>query len=158
LSNAQNEAEVPSVAVESWSYLIGDWDVEGRIGSTPVKGSACFEWAEGKHCYIGRQVWKIGEKGRSVHLALIGGWDAANQQTVEQGFSSSGTAATVHYRSAAEKTNVIEGTIDGASGPDTRWSGTVKLERIGSNEFQLTTTIDGEVVHSLKYVRKKVAP
>ena len=150
---AQNEAGVPPAVVESWSYLIGNWDAEGRIGSTGVKGSASFEWADGKHCYIGRQVWKIGKNGRSSRLTLIGGWDAANNETVEQGFSSSGSAAKVHYRSPAEKANVIEGSIDGASGPDARWSGTIKLKRNGPNEFQLTTTVDGEIVHALRYVR-----
>ena len=156
-SMAQNDPGIPPAFVESWSYLIGNWEVDGRIGSTPVTGSASFEWADGKHCYLGRQVWKVGKNGRSVHLTLIGGWDAAANVTVEQGFSSSGGTATVHYRPSAEKTSAIEGSIDGADGSGAPWSGTIKLERNGPDEFELTTTVDGEVVHSLKYVRKKDA-
>lgn len=155
LSCAQDDSGVPPAVVESWSHLIGDWNVEGRVRSSAVTGSASFEWVDGKHCYAGRQVWTIGENGRSVQLAVLGGWDAAENATVEQGFSSAGDSATVHYRPPAEEANAIEGSIDGVSGPDARWAGTVKLERNGPNEFQLTTKIDGKVVHSLKYVRKQ---
>jgi len=155
VSSAQTGTAVPPAVVDSWSYLIGDWNVEGRVGSTPVNGSATFDLAEGKYCYVGRQVWRIGENGRSLHLSLIGGWDSAANETIEQGFSSSGDAATVHYRQPAERANVIEGRIDGVSGPGQRWAGTIKLQRNGPDEFLLTTTIDDEIVHSLKYVRKQ---
>jgi hypothetical protein len=155
VSRAQEPREVPQDALALWEYSIGDWDVEGRIGSTPVEGSASFEWAEGKHYYTGRQVWTLGENRRSVHLTLIGGWDAVAQQTVEQGFSSSGSAARVHYRSSAESANVIEGRIDGSESSGERWSGDIKVERNGPAEFHLTTTVDGQIFHSLKYVRIK---
>jgi len=157
LANAQQQDGVPSAVVESWSYLIGDWQISGRVGSASLTGSATFEWVEGKHCYLGRQDWRVGDAGRLVRLTLLGGWNAAEKATVEQGFSSSGDAATVYYQPAAPGGNVIEGDIDGASGPDARWSGTVQLERKGPDEFQLTTTIEGEVRHSLKYTRKKDA-
>lgn len=152
---AQEPRRVPPEAIESWSFLIGDWDVTGRIRSTPVKGTAAFEWGDAKHCYIGRQKWTIGDSGRVVHLTLIGGWNAAEDATVEQGFSSSGDAATVYYRPSAEKPNLLEGRIEGVNGPDARWTGTVKYERQGPNEFQLTSTINGEIAHSLRYVRQK---
>jgi hypothetical protein len=152
---AQESQGVPQDVLALWKYSIGDWDVEGRVGSTPVEGSASFEWAEGRHCYTGRQVWNVGENRRSVHLTIIGGWDAVAQQTVEQGFDSSGSAATVHYRPSAESANVIEGTIDGSESSGERWSGNIKVERNGPAEFHVTTTVDGQIVHSLKYVRTK---
>jgi hypothetical protein len=154
-SSAQESQGVPRDVLTSWSYTIGDWEVAGRVGSTPVKGSATFEWAQGRHCYTGRQRWKIGESDREVHLTLIGGWDDAAQETVEQGFSSSGSAATVHYRVTTEKGGTIEGTIDGSENGGARWSGEIQVERKGPDEFQITTTVDGKIVHSLKYVRTK---
>jgi hypothetical protein len=141
--------------VAQWSYSIGDWEVEGRVGSTPVIGSAKFEWADGKHCYIGRQRWNFGESNRAVHLTLIGGWDDAAMETVEQGFSSSGGSAMVRYRVASEKDGTIEGNIEGAEAGGARWSGEIKVERKEPDEFEITTRVDGQIVHSLKYVRTK---
>jgi hypothetical protein len=100
-------------------------------------------------------MWKFGKSDRAVHLTLIGGWNDAAMETVEQGFSSSGGSAVVRYRVAAEKEGTIEGNIDGAEAGGARWSGEIEVERKGPNEFQMTTTVDGEIVHSLKYVRKK---
>jgi hypothetical protein len=88
-------------------------------------------------------------------LTLIGGWNDAAQETVEQGFDSSGSAATVHYRVATEKGGAIEGNIDGSEKGGARWSGEIQVERKGPDEFQMTTTVDREIVHSLKYVRTK---
>jgi hypothetical protein len=156
-SKAQNDAGVPPAVVESWTYLIGSWDIDGHVGSTPVKGTARFEWADGKHSYFGQQVWKVGENENTIYLAQIGGWDAAEQATVEQGFSSVGSAATVHYRPPAAKGDTIEGSIAGLGRPDAHVTGDLKLERISSDEFRLTTTIDGELVHSLTYSRKTSA-
>jgi hypothetical protein len=155
LSSAQEPDRVPREILDLWSYSIGSWKVEGQIGSTPVKGSATFEWADGKHCYIARQIWKIGDNERIVYLTLIGGWHAAAGETVEQGFSSSGSAATVHYRPAAENTSVLEGTIDGSESSGARWSGAINVERKETDAFQLTTTVDDAIVHSLKYIRTK---
>jgi hypothetical protein len=156
LSSAQEPAGIPRDVKTAWSYLIGDWDVEGRIGSTPVKGTATFEWADGTHCYIGRQVWNVGENERAVYLTLIGGWNDAAQETVEQGFDSSGSAATVHYRVVGEKVAAIEGSIEGSVIGNGNWSGQIQVARTRPDEFQMTTTVDGEVVHSLKYKRTKV--
>jgi hypothetical protein len=158
LSSAQESQNVPRDVLAAWSYTIGDWDVEGRVGSTPVKGSATFEWADGRHCYTGRQKWTIGESSRAVYLTLIGGWNDAAQETVEQGFDSSGSAATVHYRVAPEKGGTIEGTIDGSEKGGARWLGEIRVDRKGPDEFQMTTRVDGEIVHSLKYVRAKGEP
>jgi len=155
MASAQDVTGVPPAVVASWSQLIGEWKVAGQVGSSSVTGSACFEWADGRHCYLGRQVWKIGDSGRNVHLALVGGWDAAEKATVEQGFSSAGGAATVRYQPPTEDANVIEGSIDGVSGPNARWAGTVKLEHNGPSEFQLTTKVNGETVHSLGFTRKQ---
>jgi hypothetical protein len=144
---------VPPAVVESWTYLIGRWDIEGYVGALGVTGSATFEWAADGHCYLGKQVWRVGPNGRVVHLALLGGWDPAENETVEHGFSSGGDAATVCYRAPKEGTIVLEGRIAG-NGRDARYAGDVKLERIDNDEFRLTTTIDGELLHSLKYIRK----
>jgi hypothetical protein len=132
--------------------------VEGRIGPTPVKGTAYFDWAKGRHCYVGSQVWTIGEDSHTTHLALIGGWDAAANETVEQGFSSTGDAATVRYstRAPGESPEVIVGQIAGVSGPDRHWQGIVERNQFGPNKFTITTTVDGDIVHSLTYVRRKV--
>jgi hypothetical protein len=100
-------------------------------------------------------VWNVGENRRAVHLTLIGGWDAVAEETVEQGFDSSGSAATVHYRPSAKSANVIEGRIDGSEAAGARWSGDAKVEHRGPDEFQVTTTVDGQIVHSLNYVRTK---
>ena len=91
LSFGQTDEHVPAEVMESWSYLIGNWKIEGRVGSAMVSGSASFEWTDEKYCYVGRQVWKVGDEGRTIRLTLIGGWNAAENETVEQGFSSSGT-------------------------------------------------------------------
>jgi hypothetical protein len=155
LSHAQERPPIPPDVIDSWSYLIGNWTVEGEAGQAAIQGTASFEWAAGKSCYFGKQVWQVGGSGRSIDLALIGGWDAAAKETVERGFSSAGVTATVHYRATEEGSNVIVGTIEGVNGPDERWSGTIKIERHGPDEFLLTTTVDGEVVHELKYVRDK---
>lgn len=155
LACAQSEATVSPKVIDSWLALIGNWKVEGTIGPRSVTGSASFEWANGKFCVIGKQDWEIAGSGRTVHLAQIVGWDPGHNEIIEQGFSSVNGAATVHYRAPTKGSNVMEGTIDGVSGPDNQWSGTVKIERKGADEFQLTSTIDGDVVHSLKYVRKK---
>lgn len=157
LLNAQNDAGAPPEVLESWTYLIGNWDVDGHVGSTPVKGTAHFDWADGKYCYFGQQVWKVGENENTIYLAQVGGWDAAEQATLEQGFSSAGSAATVHYQPPAARGDAIEGTITGLGGPDARLTGNVKLERISPDEYRLTTTIDGEPLHSLTYSRKKSA-
>jgi hypothetical protein len=141
--------------LEFWSRSIGDWVVDGQIGATPVKGTAVFEWADGRHCYIGRQTWKVGENGRSVHLTVIGGWGAAAGETVEQGFDSSGSAATVRFRPPVETTNVIDGRIDGSDASGARWSGQIKVEHKGADLFQVTTTVEGDIVHSIRYVRAK---
>jgi hypothetical protein len=155
LVSAPETKAAPQSLLAFWSRSIGDWDVEGRVGSTPMRGSASFEWADGRHCYIGRQTWKVGENERSVQLTLVGGWDAATNEIVEQGFSSSGSAATVHYRRPVETTNVIEGRIDGSEASGARWSGEIKVEHIGADQFQVTTTVAGEIIHSIKYVRTK---
>jgi hypothetical protein len=148
---------VPPAVVESWSDIIGDWIVEGQIGSTPVKGSASFEWASDKHCYIGRQDWTVGEGGRGVRLTLIGGWDAETNETVEHGFSSSGESATIRYvaNSPGEVAGVMHGQIAGTNPLREAWAGTVERNQRGPDEFTLTTAIVGEVVHSLKFVRKQ---
>jgi hypothetical protein len=137
---------------------MGDWALEGRVGTTPVTGTATFKWADGRHCYIGRQTWKVGENGRRVHLTLIGEWDAATGETVEQGFDSSGSAATVRYRPPVKTTNVIDGRIDGSDTSGARWSGEIKVEHQGVDVFQVTTTVEGDIVHSIKYVRAKGDP
>jgi len=157
-SIAQQSVAIPSAVVESWSYLIGNWTVEGTAGQATIQGTASFEWAANKGCYIGKQIWHIGESGRTVYLELIGGWDAAANETIEQGFSSAGRAATVHYQSPGQEASVIEGRIDGVTGPGSTFAGTVKMERMGPDEFQLTSMVDGRLVHSLKYVRDKDAP
>lgn len=155
-TRAQSPATIPPEVTTTWSYLIGDWDVEGRVGSRPVTGTATFEWAEGKHCYLGRQTWEIGDDGRTIQLVLIGGWDAAGGETVERGFSTFGDTATVRYRSADETGDVLKGRVDAVNGPDARWSGTIKIERRSADEFQLATTRGGEVVHSLRYSKRNV--
>ena len=154
LASAQDEAVIPAEVLESWSALIGDWTVEGTIGSQSVTGSARFEWAEGRHCYFGKQTWEIDGDGRTIHLTQIAGWNPNKRETIEQGFSSIGGAATVRYKAPAKEREAIEGTVEGVSGADIRWSGTIKIERKGADEFGLTSIIDGDVVHSLKYVRK----
>jgi hypothetical protein len=158
LVSAQQTQAAPQSVLEFWSRSIGRWLVEGRVGATPVKGTATFEWTDGQHCYIGRQTWKVGENGRSVHLTLIGGWDATTRETVEQGFSSSGSAATVHFRPPVETTNVIDGRIDGSEASGARWSGEIKVEHKGAGVFQVTTAVEGEIVHSITYVRTKGDP
>lgn len=158
LASAQQNSSVPDSVVDSWSYLIGDWTVEGHAGTQSIKGTASFEWAADKSCYFGKQVWQVGPSGRTAHLALLGGWDAAAHQTVEQGFSSFGSVATLRYAPPAEGEDSIEGTIEGADAPGAPFSGTVKYQLSGPDEFQLSTTINGQPVHSLKYVRNKAAP
>ncbi len=155
---AQPPASVPREVADSWSHLIGHWKIEGHVGDTPITGSATFRWTEGKFCYLGEQTWQLGDTGRSIHLALIGGWDAGQQRTVEQGFSSSGSAATVRYRAPTQDGKLIAGEAEGTNGPNAPWSGTIKLEHNGPREFQLTTTIDGQLVHSLKYTRINDGP
>jgi hypothetical protein len=152
---AEDLAGIPPDVARGWSQIIGKWRVEGSVGTRPITGSAVFEWADGNPCYFGRQVWRIGDEGRTIHLALIGGWDEATNETIEQGFSSSGDSATVRYSSrvSGDKNAVVEGNIVGVNGPDRRWTGTVQRNHRGPDEFTLTTTIDGEVVHALKYVR-----
>jgi hypothetical protein len=154
-ARAEGPTTIPPAVVESWSTIIGKWEIEGRVGSAVVTGSASFEWAADKHCYVGQQVWHVGSEGRLVQLALIGGWDAATNETVEQGFSSSGDSATVRYPACgpSEVASGVRGKIEGISGPNRRWSGTVGRAQRGPNEFTLTSTVDGDVVHSLKYVR-----
>jgi hypothetical protein len=154
-AQAQSPTGIPPEVVESWSAIIGNWKVEGRVGSTEIMGSASFEWAADKHCYVGQEVWRAGDEGRIVRLALIGGWDGATNETVEQGFSSAGSSATVRYSSSwpSEMAGGVKGKIEGTSGPDRRWSGTVVRSLRGPNEFTLTSTIDGDVVHALTYVR-----
>lgn len=154
-SYAQTDA-VPPEVLESWSFLIGDWEIDGEVGEVAVKGTARFDWAEGKHCYFGRQVWQVGQNGGIVQLTQIGGWDAAEHATVEQGFSSAGSAATVHYSPATAAGQGISGTINGVDSPGARWSGQVAVKRTGRDVFLLTTTVDGELVHSLTYVRKQM--
>ena len=155
VARAQGPTAIPPEAVESWSAIIGNWEIEGRVRSVPLTGSATFEWAADKHCYLGQQVWHVGSEARVVHLELIGGWDAATNETVEQGFSSAGSSATVRYSSGgpSDVAGGVKGEIEGTSGPDRRWSGTVVRAQRGPNEFTITTTIDGDVVHALKYVR-----
>jgi hypothetical protein len=155
--SAQVTKAAPPSVLQFWTRSIGDWVVEGQVGATPVKGTAMFEWADGRHCYVGRQTWKVGENGRSIHLTVIGGWDAAAGEIVEQGFDSSGGAATVHFRPPVKTTNVIDGKIGGSDASGARWSGEINVEHQGTDEFQVTTIVEGEVVHSLKYVRTKGA-
>lgn len=152
---AAQELAVPPEVVESWSYLIGSWEIQGHLRDAEVQGTARFDWAEGKFCYIGRQEWNLGDDGRTIHLAQIVGWDIAENATVEQGFSSSGDAATVRYRPPEKGTDVIKGSVAGVSGRGDRWAADIKIERLRPDEFRLTTTIDGKEVHSLQYVRKK---
>jgi hypothetical protein len=152
---AQGPTAIPPEVVESWSAIIGNWEIEGRVGSAVITGSASFEWAADEHCYVGQEVWHVGSEGRVVRLALIGGWDAATNETVEQGFSSAGSSATVRFLSGGpgEMAGGVQGKIEGTSGPDRRWSGTVVRVQRSPNEFTITSTIDGDVVHALKYVR-----
>ena len=156
VTSAEAGSSVPQGVVDSWSYLIGNWDVSGEVGSTSVKGKAAFEWGAGKSCYLGKQVWQLGPDEIEVQLALIGGWDAAASQVVEYGFASSGESGAVHYVTPPQNEfgRLIEGRIDGVNEKGERWNGDVTVDRTGPNEFRLTTTIDGEVVHSLKYVRR----
>jgi hypothetical protein len=154
-AQAEDPQTIPLKVVESWSAIIGNWTVEGQAGSAAITGSASFEWAADKHCYVGREAWHVGNDGRVVQLTLIGGWDAATNETVEQGFSSAGSSAMLRYPSGgpSEKAGGVTGKIEGTSGPDRRWSGTVARVQRGPNEFTITTTIDGDVVHTLKFVR-----
>jgi hypothetical protein len=154
-ARAEGPATIPPEAVESWSAIIGNWKIDGRVGTVPVTGSASFEWAADKHCYFGQQVWHVGSEGGEVHLGLIGGWDAATNETVEQGFSSAGDSATVRYstRAPSELAGALKGKVAGNTGPGRLWSGTIEREQHGPNEFTLTSKVEGDVVHSLKFVR-----
>jgi hypothetical protein len=153
-SNAPIDSSIPPAVIERWESLIGDWEIQGQIRTTPIMGTASFEWAPGKHCYVEREAWRIGEDGRHLHLTALGGWDAAEQTWIKFGFSTSGESATVRYPLAADDAKPLEGTIDGVDRAGGRWAGQTKLERKSRDEFQLTTTIDGQLVHSLTYVRK----
>jgi hypothetical protein len=154
-ARAEGPATIPPEVVESWSTIIGNWSIEGQVGTVAVTGSASFEWAADKHCYVGQQVWHVGPEGRVVHLGLIGGWDAAMNETVEQGFSSASDSATVRYstRGPSEVAGGLKGNVAGNTGSGRRWSGTIEREQHGPNEFTLTSTVDGDVVHSFRYVR-----
>jgi hypothetical protein len=154
-ATAQTDTRVPNEITQTWSYLIGRWDIDGHVGSAEVTGSATFEWAAGGACYLGKQTWRVGPKRRTVHLALLAGWDPAANETVEHGFSSGGETATVRYRTSAEGEQVTTGHIDGIDGAGARWTGSVQLERIGKDEIQFTSTVDGEVLHALQYTRDK---
>jgi hypothetical protein len=148
-------AAIPPAVSESWSMMIGEWKVAGHVGTKAVNGSASFVWAADKHCYIGQQQWQVGGEGHTVYLALVGGWDAATNETVEQGFSSSGDAATVRYSAAvvSQEDNVVTGKVEGTTAPDRHWSGSVVRKWNGMNEFVLMSTVKGDVVHALKYTR-----
>jgi hypothetical protein len=153
-SSAQNDAAIPPAVVEYWEYFIGDWEIQGQIRTTPVMGTASFEWSPGKYCYVEREAWRIGEKGSHLHLTALGGWDAAEQAWIKIGFSTSGESATVRYPLVADDAKPLEGTIDGVDRAGGRWSGKTTLDRKSRDEFQLTTTNDGQLAHSLTYVRK----
>jgi hypothetical protein len=153
----QEAANIPKNVLSSWSYLIGQWDVDGSIRSDQVEGSAQFRWADGKYCYTGEQVWKIGEDGRVVKLMLLGGWDESKNATVEHGFTSLGTAGSSELAPPEEEAEVSRGRFEVTRGPDAQFTGTIELERRGPDEFQLTTRVDGQVVHSLRYRRTKPA-
>ena len=90
-----------------------------------MAGSASFEWAADGHCYVGQQVWHVGSEGGLVQLEVIGGWDAATNETVEQGFSSAGDSATVRY--STRRTERNGGRADGQgrgqyrAGPVVEW-------------------------------------
>jgi hypothetical protein len=149
------QSVIPPETVELWSAIIGDWKIEGTVSATAITGLATFEWVADKHCYVGREVWHVGNNGRDIQLALIGGWEAATNETVEQGFSSAGSSATVHFSldNSSELPGRVTGKIEGTSGPNRQWCGTVERVQRNANEFTLSTTIDGEVVHSLTYTR-----
>jgi hypothetical protein len=149
------QTNIPEQVQKSWAYLIGTWDITGQVGPQEVTGTANFSWSEGKHSYLGRQTWHLGSDARTIHLSLLGGWDPARAVTIEQGFSTMGNAAMVRYRAPTDEKADIEGTIEGVTGPERTWSGSVTIARKGNNEFELNTVIRGETTHSLKYVRRK---
>lgn len=154
LTAQEIQSNVPQRVHKSWAYLIGTWDVTGQVGSQAITGTANFSWSKGQHSYIGQQTWRLGDDARTIHLSLLGGWDPASALTIEQGFSTMGNAATVRYSAPTDEKSDIDGTIEGVTGPEQTWSGTVTLTRKSDNEFELKTVIRGETAHSLKYVRR----
>ena len=155
---AQDTNGVPPEVVEDWSYFIGDWQVEGQIGRTRVTGTASFKWSNGKQSYYGEQSWKIGSNENVIHLSLLGGWDSSTNETIEQGFDSSGGLATTRYeiQSGSELPVTKSGTIDGHSRRGGAWSGKTSIKRISADKYELTTTVDGERLHTLTF-RKQSA-
>ena len=158
MASAQEGSSVPAEVLRSWGYLVGDWEIDGQVGDREVIGQATFEWADGKHCYLGRQVWEVGADERIIKLTLIGGWDAENKEAVEQGFSTTGGSATVRYQPASTVRDVrqVQGTTKGYELRGGQWNGDVKIQRKGADEYSLTTTVDGKELHRLTYRRVKL--
>ena len=154
ISIAQETPAVPPEALETWTRLIGHWTVDGSVGPQSVTGEAHVKWATGKHCYLGEQNWQIEGTDHPLHLTQIAGWNAKTRETIEQGFSSLGDTATVQYRTPAAQSKTVEGTIHGVSQAGAEWSGTIRLEHQGPDQFNLSTIVDGTTIHALKYVRK----
>ncbi len=154
---AQEPRGIPQHVVDDWAYFIGQWQVDGQVGGARVVGTATFKWSKGRQSYIGEQVWKIGPRENVVHLSLLGGWDASRNQTIEQGFDSSGGRGTTRYeiQSGDEFPATKSGTVDGHSPRGGAWSGDTSIKRIGPNQFELTTTIDGDRLHMLTFRKQE---
>lgn len=154
-ARGQEDAYIPKDVLSSWAYLIGQWDIDGNVGPDAMEGNAEFRWADGKFCYVGEQTWKIGEQRKVVKLMLLGGWDDSKQATVEHGFSSLGTAGSTELELAKEDEDISRGKFEATRGPAAHFEGTIEMQRRRPDEFQLTTKVDGQVVHSLRYRRIK---
>lgn len=157
VSRAQPNAEAPQAAVALWTFLVGDWNVEGTVGGAQVSGTASYQWAAGKHCCVGKQVWQL-DGGNVVHLTSIEGWDPVTEEVVEHGFGSAGSTATIRFKmdSSGEAKGLTEGTITMHTRRPGELTAEVKLERKGADEFTLTTTTpSGNTLHRLTFHRMK---
>jgi hypothetical protein len=142
VSVGQEDPAIPKDVQEMMGYLAGFWRFEGTIEGTDVQGTMSVRWSPGKHCqiYNGR-LWEKGDRQNALHITVLCGYDAANDQAVETAYWSDGSHALSRYNMTPRIVDkgVIEGQRSGIfAGEDL--GGTIKAERKGPDQFDWTAS------------------
>ena len=93
--------EEKSMPKEVRQYLkgwVGEYNIEGMWGDTPVTGRLSARRSRGRHANLYDWSFTIGgENGKTLHISTVEGWDPAGGWTIEQGVASDGEIFTTHW-------------------------------------------------------------
>ena len=124
----QVKIDIPQKALDALQFFVGDWEGEtDQNGEKIGMGRDKRRWTPGKHCI---QMTSSGVESGNARVGYgVCGWDAHDDQLVEQWFVSDGLSVIVRYPLAKMTDDVFSGSFTVTFPDGTVCDGTCELKK-----------------------------